>query len=237
MNKFSRIFSMLLVVLAVGCVVIPDTFDANINVTIRHIQEQADEIWDDIEGDTSSSAVWDEIEGDTSSSAVNSSVNDVSYFRRAVQFLSPIQIAYAAEGDGTSPRLDQIKAKIKQRYGDVQAAKRTGAVGETNRGLLELAQPEKISDSEQKNKVQRIIAAENQDRKAMYKEIARLNKDDNLTVTAVEHVHAASLMKRAKKGDLVQAPPAGEHFDNFRSTPIGKKLGGAAKPGAWVTLP
>lgn len=220
MSKILRAFSILLVVLAVGCVVIPDTFDANINVTIRHIQEQADGIWEEVEKDTSSSAE-----------------NDVSYFRRAVQFFSPIQIAYAAEGDGTSPRLEQIIAKIKQRYNDVQAVKRTGAVGETNRGLLELAQPDKISDSEQKNKVQRIIAAENQDRKAMYKEIARINKDDNLTVTAVEHVHAASLMKRAKKGDLVQTPPAGEYFDKFKGTAIGKKLGGAAKPGAWVTVP
>jgi uncharacterized protein YdbL (DUF1318 family) len=208
----------------VGCVVIPDTFEANINVTIRHIEEQADDFWDDVEEDADSSAK-------------KADEDSLSYLRRAIDFMSPIQVVYAAEGGGTSPRLNQIKAKIKQRFGDVRAIKKTGAVGESNRGLLELHVPGKISDAEQKNEIQRIIAAENQDRKALYKEIARLNKDQNMTVATVEGVHAASLMKRAKPGDLVQLPKAGDNFDMFKATAIGKKIGRKAKPGAWVTVP
>ncbi len=247
MNKSLRIFAFAFFGVAVGCVVIPDTFDANINVTIRHIEEQADDFWDEVEEDADSSArklnehvddFWDDVKEDANSSEDKADGSKLSYLERAINFLSPIQVAYAAEGGGgTSPRLDQIKAKIKQRFGDVRTIKKTGAVGESNRGLLELQFPEKISNTEQKNEIQRILAAENQDRKALYKEIARLNKDQNMTVATVEQVHAASLMKRAKAGDLVQCPKAGGNFDKFKATAIGKKIGGKAKAGAWVTVP
>ena len=219
MNKIMRVFTFGLIGLAVGCVVIPDSFDANINVTIRHIEEQADDFWDDVESETTSDSAGE---------------NELSFLQRAINFINPIQTAYAAEK--LSPRMDQIKAKIKQRYGDVQAAKKTGAVGESNRGMLELVKADKISDGDQKNEVQRVIAVENEDRKALYKEIARLNNDQNMTVTTVEHAHAASLMKRAKKGDLVQVPSDADFLQKFKDTPIGKKLG-SAKPGSWVNVP
>lgn len=223
MNKSLRVFAVVFFGVAVGCVVIPDTFEANINITIRHIEQQADDFWD-------------EVEGDAETTEESDAEHDISYLKQFVDFMSPVQIAYA-QTSSTSPRLDQIKAKIKQRYAEVQRIKKTGAVGESNRGMLNLARPEKISDIEQKNEIQRVVAAENKDRKALYKEIARLNKDQNMTVSTVENVHSASLRKRAKPGDLVQAPKAGDEFDKFKITALGKKLGGKAKPGAWVTVP
>lgn len=42
----------LLGVVFVGCVTIPDTFTANINVTIRHIEEQAGAFLDYVEGES-----------------------------------------------------------------------------------------------------------------------------------------------------------------------------------------
>lgn len=240
-----RLFAVVFFGLAVGCVVIPNTFDANINVTIRHIEEQAGEFWGDVaEGaaadkESSANAIqpsmkW--IDAAQSTTTAMYAKAEPSYVRRAVNFLSPIQVAYAAE-DSTSPRMEQIKAKITERFNDVRKIKSTGAVGESNRGMLELVKPENISGDEQKNEVQRIIAAENQDRKALYNEVARLNKDQNMTVATVEQVHAATLMKLAKSGDLVQVPGDAGELEKFKATPIGKSLGAQATPNAWVTVP
>ena len=117
MNKSLRIFAFAFFGVAVGCVVIPDTFDANINVTIRHIEEQADDFWDEVEEDADSSArklnehvddFWDDVKEDANSSEDKADGSKLSYLERAINFLSPIQMAYAAEGGGASPRLDQI---------------------------------------------------------------------------------------------------------------------------------
>lgn len=221
MNKFFRVLTVAAFGLTVGCVVIPNTFDANINVTIRHIEEQADGFLDYVEGTT------DSLEGG----------DKTSFLRKSWNFVSPIQTAYAAETNQNSPRVKQIGAKMKERYSNVTAIKKSGAVGESNRGMLELVKPDAIGDAEKKNQIQRIIAAENGDRKALYNEIARLNKDQNLNVGQVEKIYAKQYIQRAKKGDLIQMPKAGPAFDAIKGSGLGKALGGKCTPGAWVAKP
>ncbi len=204
-----------------GCVVIPKTFDANINVTIRQIQQQADGILDAIGVPPPSAAA----------------PKKTSLLRSTIDLLDPMPVAYAADVKDDSPRIKQLVASMKTRYPEVDAAKKSGAVGENNRGLLELVKPEKIADAEKKNAVQRTVAAENDDRKALYQEVARLNSDQNLTVSAVERVYAQKRLERAQPGELFQLPPAGPDLTAFASSPAGKKLGAAATAGAWVTIP
>lgn len=50
MRRISNGVTLLAAVLIVACVVIPDSFDANITVTIHHVEEQAGQILDFIEG-------------------------------------------------------------------------------------------------------------------------------------------------------------------------------------------
>ena len=50
MKRTSRAFTVAALIMAVSCVNIPDTMNLNIDVTIRHIQEQAGEILDFVEG-------------------------------------------------------------------------------------------------------------------------------------------------------------------------------------------
>lgn len=225
MRRFSNIATVVALVLVLGCVVIPDTFNANITVTIRHIEEQADQILDYVEGKT------DSLPGLAEGEAENTSL-----LRRAIQYLSPIQVAYAAELNQSSPRIKQIATQMKNRFAEVQAAKSTGAVGESNRGLLELVKPDRIGDSDEKNRIQRVIAADNDDRKALYKEVARINKDQNLTVSAVERVYAQERLGRAKAGDLYQLPPTGSDFDKFKNSAAGKRLGAQCVAGGWATI-
>lgn len=209
-----------------GCVVIPNTFDANINVTIRHIQEQADQFLDYVEGKTEELPEFEAPANEQS-----------SLLERAWNALDPVQTAYAAEIKDSSPRVTQIAQSMKERFPQVESIKATGAVGENNRGFLELVKPELIEDAEKRNEVQRVIAAENQDRKALYQEIARLNRDQNLNVSTVERIYAQKRLERAESGELFQLPPAGEDFEVFSNSPTGKKLGDKLVPNAWVRIP
>lgn len=222
MKNVVRIMTIAVFGLAVGCVVIPSTFDANITVTIRHIEDQAGGILGYVAGEE------DSLPGEE---------EKTSFLRKAWNFVSPIQTAYAAETKRTSPRVKQIANKMKERYPEVVAIKKFGAVGETNRGLLELVKADAFPDADKKNEVQRVIAAENGDRKALYKEITRLNDDQNMTVAQVEQVYAKERLGRAKSGELVQMPKAGGTFDAVKTSPLGRKLGGKCVPGAWVTIP
>jgi uncharacterized protein YdbL (DUF1318 family) len=216
-----------IVALIAGCVVIPNTFDANINVTIRHIQEQADGILDFVSGASDELPAVGAAPGS----------NDKSMLQNILKSIDPVRTAYAAEINESSPRVQQIANSMRTRFNDIEAAKKTGAVGENNRGFLEMRNPDAIADATKRNEVQRVIAADNEDRKALYQEIARLNSDQNLTVGTVERIYAQKRLERAKSGELFQLPPAGADFDAFAASPTGKKLGGAAKPGEWVTIP
>jgi uncharacterized protein YdbL (DUF1318 family) len=219
-------FTMLGLLVLVGCVVIPDTFDANINITIRHIEEQAEDLIKYVEGES------EDLPG--ISAAPTSEMN---WFQNAMRFLSPIQTAHAQAVKSTSPRIKQIADKMKQRNAEVAGIKNTGAVGENNRGLLEMIKPDAITDANEKNRVQRVMASENEDRKALYKEIVSINTDQALDVGTVERIYAQKRLERAKTGELFQLPPAGNDFNAFRGSAKGRALGSKCKPNTWVTIP
>ena len=226
MKIFCRAFALAVFTLTIGCVVIPNTFDANINITIRHVEEQAEKLLDFVEGET------DTLKGS------DVGADNSSSLERAVDFLSPMQVSYAAEtSTTTSPRMKQIAESMKERYPLVEDIKKTGAVGESNRGFLELVKPELITDTEKKNELQRIMAAENKDRKALYQEVARVNSDQDMTIGTVEMVYAEKRIERASKGDLIQIPEAGAAFEKFKASKAGKALGDECKAGSWVQHP
>ena len=80
------------------------------------------------------------------------------------------------------------------------------------------------------------MADENKDRKALYREVARLNSEQSVSVSTVEGIYATARLKRAKTGEIFQLPPAGKEFDAFKASAVGKKLGGKCVPKAWVTI-
>lgn len=123
-----------------------------------------------------------------------------------------------------------------ERNGEVEAVKAKKHIRESGRGYLKLREDGEFVDAEERNETQRLIAAENKDRKALYIEIAMLNKEQNVSVSMVEKVYAFERIKRAKVGDVLQLPSAGEDFDAFKESSVGKKLGEDCKPKAWVTI-
>lgn len=209
----------------IGCVIIPNTFEANIRIEIRHIQEQADGVLDYVEGTSS------ELPG------LAPPDDKTSMLPRGVGSLRLASVAYAAEINDNTPRVRQIADAMKGRFAQVQALKRKGHVGENNRGMIELVPGVQIADAEEKNEVQRVIAAENKDRKALYLEIARINREQNLNVSTVEGIYAQEHLERAKAGEHFQLPVAGGDFEAFKRSPAGQRLASRCVPGAWVRIP
>lgn len=214
-------------VVGFGCVRIPDKFEAHIVVEVRHqIENQAEKVLDYVEGRTDTLPGLEPVEPQRS-----------SWLGNAIQMLNPVGIAHAQALKDDSPRVKQIAQSMRERHAELEALKAVKAVGETNRGYVELRPSDALNDAEAKNAAQRVIAAENEDRKALYQEIARLNKDAEVTVTLVERAYAQKRLERAKSGEIFQLPPAGDDLEAFRKSATGQRLGDQVAAGAWVAIP
>jgi len=201
---------------AMGCVRIPEKFEAHITVDIRQeIQQRAASSLDFIEGKT----------GEPPASAPKKT----SWLQPVQAFLMPT--AYAAGSDSKTELLSSLRARSAQ-VADLKAQR---LAGETNRGYLELRDDSSL-DAKRRNEVQQLVAAENKDRKLLYEEDARAEKERNATVSMIEHGYALERLKRAKPGEWAQLPPKGEDFDAFKTSAAGQRLGADCVPEAWVIL-
>jgi uncharacterized protein YdbL (DUF1318 family) len=214
-----------LVLAAIGCIVIPSEhiINAHIVVDVNIVQKQIGEINDYIAGETTA---FPEL-------TTPPKGKSEGRLRKTLEWLSPIQPVYAQESGTVSGEFRQATERRRVRKSQLDALKQTGCVGESNRGYVELRSSDTLDTADAKNQAQRLVADENEDRKAMYKELAKINKK---SVTTIEQLSANDLLKRARPGELFQLPPEGAQFDEFKSSEAGKKLGAACIPGAWVTV-
>lgn len=212
--------------LILGCVNIPKKFEAHITVDIRHhIEQQAESTLDFIEGKS------DEIPVPPPPAPAQ---EKTSALGRVWQALDPMPVAHAEALKNTSPEITRIATELRKRFDQIQAIKARGHAGESNRGYLELRNPDTLSPAE-RNEMQRLIAAENADRKALYEEVAKLNAERQVTVAMVEAIYAMERLQRAKPGEVYQLP-AGDDYAKFQKSPVAKRVGADAAPGAWVTI-
>jgi uncharacterized protein YdbL (DUF1318 family) len=210
-----------------GCVVRTEhTINAHITVDIRHIEEQADDVLDFVEGKT-----------DALPKTAAPETKPSSHLENFMRLLDPMPSARAAELTTLSPLAEEILKRMQGRNGAVAEFKGAGCFGENNRGYLELRDCDKAKEGEPRNQAQQLLAEDNKDRKALYNEIARLNKDANVSVSAVEAIYAQKRLMRAKSGEIYQLPPAGEDFEEFKASAKGKALGDKCQAGAWVSIP
>ena len=73
-----------------------------------------------------------------------------------------------------SPRINELKSKMKARHEDLKPFYQQGAIGLNGKGLLEIRDADAVSLRE-RSQLQNLVKAENADRQALYKEIARAN--------------------------------------------------------------
>ena len=88
---------------------------------------------------------------------------------------------------------DSIKERMKQRLPQIVDLKNRGIVGETNTGYLEFVTAKKEK--------QDVVAAENEDRKAIYTQIAR---QQNVSTQLVQKRRAAALFSNGTQGHYYQ---------------------------------
>lgn len=228
MRKLIAGVIVMVLLAAVGCVLeTKHTIQAHITLDIRHIEQQADTVLDFIEGKQEELPVEKKDDGGQ------------SRLQPAIDLLWPMPVAYAqGELNAVSPLARQIAEKLRERNPEIAALKQQGCLGENNRGYVELRDCDALSDADKRNAAQKTLAEENKDRKALYNEIARLNKEQgNVTVSMVESVYAMRRLERAASGEIFQLPPEGSNFDTFKASALGQRLGDQCKPGAWVTIP
>ncbi len=228
----------LTLVLGVGCVIRTEhRIDAHVTLDIRHIEEQADEVLDYMEGKTEE--IPDLKPGDAAP-------KNTSMLEQAWAWLDPMPVAHAQEEElkTDSARYRQILKSIHERADAVQALKKSACVGETNRGYLALRDCAATQDANRKNEIQQVIAEENEDRKAFYLELVRLNKDNTkVTVSYIERLYAFKRLERAQSGEVYQLPAPAEGgasdftFEAFQGKALCKNLGDKCQPNAWVTIP
>ena len=215
------------VIVGLGCVRIPKKFEAHITVDVRHhVEEQADSVLDFVEGKSDTVSMEEEAPAPPGT----------SWLERVWQAVSPLPVAYAKELKMSSPAVTEITQRLRERFAQLEALKKKGCAGENNRGYVELREAKRIEDPEERNHAQRIIAAENKDRKKLYKEMAQINKEDHVSVSMVERVFAQKHLERAKPGDLFQLPKRGDDFDAFRGSKAGQRLGAGCVPESWVRI-
>lgn len=224
MKRYILPGAAVLAVVLLGCKLTTEhRIDAHITVDIRHIQEQASDIVDFIEGDS------DELSVDAPS--------NTSMLRTLWNAVAPVQVAHAAELNSKSPEVERIAKELRALQSEIDQLMAKGYIGLDNRGYLALRPHPDLDDAEAKNETQRFIAKVNDLRNALYREVARLNRDSGASLTTVERVFAGEFRDRAKSGHWVELPEAGAPYDTFLDSDLAKKLGDKAKPGAWVQVP
>ncbi len=233
MKKIIAPAALAVMLTALGCVIRTEhKIDAHITLDIRHIAAQAENVLDYVEGKT------DSLPGLEPAPDTAAAPGPQSRLYRALDLMRPIQVAHADTLKNTaSPLVTEIATRMRERNSAVNALKATACLGENNRGYLDLRDCDELKDAAKRNDAQKLLAEENKDRKALYNEVARLNKDQGVSVSTVEAVYALERLRRAGAGEAVQMPPAGQEFDAVKQSPLGQKLGAQCVPGAWVLIP
>jgi uncharacterized protein YdbL (DUF1318 family) len=91
-----------------------------------------------------------------------------------LDFLVAAARAQEADIDISSPAINRLKSTMTQRHTQLESFYANGAVGMDSRGLVTLRDPAAVPIRD-RNTVNQLVAGENQDRNALYAEIARAN--------------------------------------------------------------
>jgi uncharacterized protein YdbL (DUF1318 family) len=117
--------------------------------------------------------------------------------------------AYAAEVEDpgiSNPAIQKIIDSRAKRVDRLDRFKDMGVIGEGRDGLVATRDLSKLEDLRERAEVQKLVRAENEDRNALYREIAKAKDLDPSQVPQVAETYAATLRERAEKGHWIQLP-------------------------------
>lgn len=143
-----------------GCVTI------NVYFPAAAAEEAADKIIEEVWGDDTGKA------GGEQTSHAGGAAARIA--RLVLEWLVPAAHAQQANLDISSPAIGKIEASMKARHGQLLPYYNSGAVGLTGNGLVAVRDAKAIPLSARKT-VNQLVADDNRDRKALYREIAAAN--------------------------------------------------------------
>ena len=112
----------------------------------------------------------------------------------------------------SSPAIRQITARMKSRFNSsLKAYLDNGTIGFSNQGFVETVNPDALNLKE-RQQVRKLIADENRDRKALYRELAVANK----------HPEWEEQIQEVFVREWIDEAPAGWHYQNAQGQWIKK---------------
>jgi uncharacterized protein YdbL (DUF1318 family) len=127
-----------------------------------------------------------------------------------VETLLGFQVLHAAEDvpapEVSSPAIRAIIDSRAARVAELNRYKSQGLVGEGNDALLKARGLESVTDLALRAAVQRLIDAENKDRRLLFEEIATAEGVDRAQIPRIQTTYAQTLRRHARPGDWVQSP-------------------------------
>jgi len=118
---------------------------------------------------------------------------------------SLVGLAYAQEEEETvsTPKIRALKKSIKERFSQLEPFFNGGNIGEGNDGFIHIREEEGLSLKD-KASLRKLVKEENNDRKALYQEVARaLNISEN-QVKRIQEIFAKSWISKSNPGWWIQ---------------------------------
>ncbi len=160
MRQTRSLFGVLLILLLGACVTI------NIYFPAAAAEEAADKVIDEVWGRQPT--------GDEAAPDPRSSAGAGAVLARALASLVPAAEAAEANIDVSTPGIKKIETSMRQRHRQLLQHYNSGALGLTQDGLITVRNPKAVPLKARKQ-VNKLVAAENRDRNALYREIAKAN--------------------------------------------------------------
>ena len=180
---------ILIVIVLSACVTI------NIYFPAAAAEEAAEQIVDDVLGKTGTQPP---PAGDKQGGAGPAR----SWLLAALDWLVPVAEAAPPNFDIDTPAIRQIQARMKARNSELRPFYASGAAGFGNDGLVKVRDDSAVGLRD-RAKFSKLVEAENSDRRALYREIAKANGHPEWE-SDVRDVFARKWVERASKGWWVQ---------------------------------
>ena len=191
-NTLHMIFALAIVVL-VSCITV------NIYFPAAAIQKAADEMVDDIRGkDQNLEQKKPEQKQPEQKQVPTSLLKRLRYTG-----LGASEAYAAVDIDVSTPAIRGIKESMKNRFPALEPYYGKGALGENNKGLVEIRNVDALSLKERAD-LNRLSQQENSDRSALYKEILSANKLGSDKMEQIQKLFANSWRSKSRPGWWVQ---------------------------------
>jgi uncharacterized protein len=161
----------------------------NVYFPAAEVQRAADKIVDDVR-----------TKGEKSVEPVPGPSSGLDFFKRFS--LGTSEVYAQVNIDVSSPAIRGIREAMKNRFSQLKPFYDSGAVGESNKGLVE-ARDAGLS-LQDKSRVNKLVDQENKDRTALYSEIATANKLGPESVLQIQKLFANSWRGKSHPGWWVQ---------------------------------